>query len=294
MDEAEAEVVTEAPEGETPAETGAIQAELEGRARRMGWRPKEEFRGDPHRWTDAQSFIERGEAELPVLRERYRTLDDRFARSEGELRQTRDQVSEMTKVLNEFRDFSARAEQRAYSKARSELERQMEDAAAGADQAGYRRAKAEFDALEPPKPVAAVAETPPKKEEAPPAQRVEPVVQSWVQENEWFNRDPILNAYATARHGQLLTEKPGLSLSENLAEVRREVIDRFPDKFGNPKRERPQVVATPASPPPRKQGGKTFEDLPVEARAAYERAKRWMPDYKKEEYLKTYFAGDDV
>ncbi len=276
------------PEVSTEA---ARQADLEGRARRMGWRPKDEFRGDQSRWTDAETFIARGEAELPVLRERYRALDDRFARTESELKELRDRAAEQTRVMGEFRDLSLRAEQRAYARAKSELEGRMREAVASADQAGYDRALAELNALEPPP---AVTKEPPKEEPKPTTTKVEPEVQAWIAENEWFNRDPTLNAYAVARHGQLLQERPGMSIAENLAEVRREVVERFPDKFGNPKREKAPAVATSSAPAPSKKKGKSFDDLPSEAKQAFDRFKRMMPDYKQEDYAKMYFAGDDA
>ena len=42
------------------------------RARRMGWIPKDEYGGKPDNWRSAKDFIERGENEMPILRERLR------------------------------------------------------------------------------------------------------------------------------------------------------------------------------------------------------------------------------
>ena len=44
-----------------PSVPEMAQAELEARARRQGWRPKEEYRGPEERWVPAQEFLERGE-----------------------------------------------------------------------------------------------------------------------------------------------------------------------------------------------------------------------------------------
>ena len=54
---------TEAPEvieNETPGSTVQTNP-YEGEAREMGWRPKEEWQGEPEKWRDAKEFVERGE-----------------------------------------------------------------------------------------------------------------------------------------------------------------------------------------------------------------------------------------
>ena len=33
-------------------------ADVEARAREMGWKPQEEFHGDPSRWVDAEAYVE--------------------------------------------------------------------------------------------------------------------------------------------------------------------------------------------------------------------------------------------
>jgi hypothetical protein len=68
-------------------------------------------------------------------------------------------------------------------------------------------------------------------------QQIPPVwkeaIDTWIAENaDWF-RDPELNAVASAAHARLRTEKPGLSPTENLSEVRAYVAKRYPEKFGN-------------------------------------------------------------
>lgn len=278
------------------------QGDLEARARRMGWRPKDEFRGDPSRWTDAKSFIDKGETELPILRDRYRALDDRFARTETELKGTRDELKavktgldDATKVLQEFREFSRKSEERAYLRAKAELEQRMFSASEAADVATVRQVKAELDRLEEarPQPEPARAATPAveKKPDVPP---VDPAVQQWIGENEWFNRDTTMRDVAIALHGGLLRDKPGMNLRDNLAEVRREIIARFPEKFGNSKREAPPAVSAPAAPPKKDKKTKSESDMTPEMKAAYQKFKKWMPDYTVDEYLKNYFAGDEA
>ena len=41
---------------------------IETKAREMGWKPLEEFKGNPDNWRDAEVFVERGEEILPIVR----------------------------------------------------------------------------------------------------------------------------------------------------------------------------------------------------------------------------------
>lgn len=51
-------------------------------AKTLGWSPKEEFRGDKSRWTDAKTFAERAEKLTPVLRENLRRLAEKNANND--------------------------------------------------------------------------------------------------------------------------------------------------------------------------------------------------------------------
>lgn len=278
---------------ETANDTTTTNTEVEQRARLQGWRPKEEFRGSEDRWVDAETFVKRGEDELPIAKERYRNLEDRFVTLERTNQTTLTQLSEATKVMADLRDRGLKAESRAYERARSEIEAEMRQAVNEADQSKFDSAKQKLDKLEVP-PAAPAAQTQ-QTQVAPPAPPTRPEVERWIGDNDWFNRDIGMARYAEAVHVQLMQDKPGMSLAENLKAVREDVVRRFPDKFGNPRRDDPAAVASPSiggSGSGSKSRAKTYNDLPGDAKLAFERMKRWMPDYKPEEYAKTYFAGE--
>lgn len=276
-------------------------ASIEGRARRMGWRPKDEFRGDTSRWTDAQTFVERGETELPVLRERYRALDDRFAKLETNTQESARQAEarhkETKAAFDEFREFSSRGEERAYARAKAELEARMQSAVQTADTAQFTTAKAELDALDRARPNVTVK---PAVNEAPvvvvpPVPVIHPDAQQWINDNAWFNADPVMTQYALAVHNGMLRDQPGLSMRDNLAETKADVMARFPEKFENPRRAAAAAVAaTNTGTPTAKQKGKypDYASWPADAKAAYTKFKGQMPTYTTEEYAKIYF-GDE-
>lgn len=287
-----------------------IDAAIEERARRMGWRPKEEFRGPEDQWTDAKTFVDRGEAALPVLRERYRALDDRFVNMERAFGSTREELqnlhktnTEMREVLNEFRTRAAKAEEISYARARAELESRMAVAVEQADRGGYDRAKGELDKINAMERESAERKPPPQQ--APPERQaqpqgqtpvqIDPIIAQWVEENPWFKTDPSMAAYATATFQRLRNERPGGNVRDHLDEVRADVRNRFSEKFDNPRRAAAPAVGAPtqAALSPAKKGPPPFDKWPQEAKEGFRRFKSMMPDYKEDEYAKIYFAGED-
>lgn len=300
--------MTTAQAAETEIEEGAppeVDTSWDDRARRMGWRPKEEYNGPEGRWVDAKTFVDRGETELPIIRERYRKLDDRLAATERELTSARstltdahNKIKEQSEVLVELRDLTRTAETRAYQRAQVDFAERERKAVAEADTATYDRIQFEKRQMEETRPA-------PKKEPVAEPRRAEPTttnqplppqdaatVGSWIAENPWYNADPEMNSIATSLHGTYKTQNPNESLSDNLARVRDRVVQLFPEKFGNPRRAAPSAVSAPTAPAP-KPKGRTAADLPPEAKAALAKIKRDIPGYKDSEYLSLYYGNED-
>jgi len=202
--------------------------DVESRARAMGWVDKDSYRGDPNNWRDADEFVRRGEEELPILRERSRDLSKKVSDFEARLeRQEIERKAEIARL--------ERISEIALKRQRDELESRysyaMEQAVHSGDVERFRQ-------LERDKATAVsqydqqINETAtPRGNEIPEAARA--VVAQWQNQNPWFTADPELNAVAQAHHMKLNREKPGLSISENLAEVTKYVRQRYADKFGS-------------------------------------------------------------
>ena len=79
-------------------EGGQQELSTEDRARAQGWRPKDEYNGNPDRWVDAEAFVKRGEEELPVVRERNRHLESRVTELNQKLEQTASTISNMERM----------------------------------------------------------------------------------------------------------------------------------------------------------------------------------------------------
>jgi hypothetical protein len=266
--------------------------DIEARARRAGWMPKDEFRGDPARWTSAEEYLRIVEERLPVLLERNRKLDRRVEELDRNLR-------EVLQVATDMRQSATRNEQRAYERARAELLESQRAAVASADTATYERTSAQLEVLEKEKPV---APTPP----AAPKVEVPAEVQAFVSRSPWFQRNESARALAVAEHERLLRVSPDMAMSANLAQVEERVRRAFPEEFPAPvaaqqqepsnRRDQPAAVGYGNGAPSARSNGapKRIADLPIspaekaEARRALERWQRQMKDFTEEEYVRNY------
>jgi hypothetical protein len=242
----------------------AEPTESEAKARRQGWRPKDEYRGPEEKWVDADAFLKRSDEELPVMRERLRKQDKDLAELKG--------------TVTKFAEHHARVEKVAYERAMAEVKKQRREALAIGDADGFEAAEERIAELKEVKPAATQKEA---------AADIAPEVQTWVQANPWFRSEPRLAKYAETVCGELQAEDPTRDLSDILKEVAKEVKQRFPEKFANAKRAAPPAVegATTVS---AGKGSKGFPNLPAAAKIACDKFIKQGLIKNRDEYLKYY------
>lgn len=267
----------------------APQADVEARARKQGWRPREEFRGPEGAWRSAEEFLARAEEEMPILRQQYRKLEQQNGALEAKVSEAAATVAELTKM---FRS----AEERAYRKARAEIEQERRQAVQVGDEEAFAAAEQRLADLDKEAPVKAA---PPPA--APAGQQPDPVAVAWANRNPWFNSDPALRSAAEGIHVALRQTDPHLSLAENLDRVTETVRRIFPAKFGlddNPRRSEPGAVsgAAPAAGATRVKP-RSFDAMPAEAKAAFARYAKMLEGkgkpLTKEEYATEYWGKED-
>lgn len=300
-----AEEIDENPEpnGEDTDEQRRIEAE----AYRQGWRPADQFRGDPKDFVSAREFVDRGKSFAPFLKKDLDKANNTISTLESQVRALRDELGEVKELARDFRDSAVTAEKRGYDRAMAELRQKARDAVVSGDVAGYDAAQEEMADLEKERPVpkangeARQAADPPP---APKNQNVDPVAVQFVEDNPWFRTDPVLQAAMNAEHIRLRAEMPGISLAENLERAKETIMARFPQKFGlpdEPRREprphnerRRNGVNEPSEPanngPRRRTGIDTIADPAerAEARRQFERQKNAMPGFTEEQYMRIY------
>lgn len=295
-------------------------AEVEQRARNMGWRPREEFRGDASRWLPADEFVERGERMLPLLQERNRAAD----RTITDLQR---QISEQGQTLNVMLESTRRAEQAGYRRAMQELYQQRARAVEMGDTAAFQAVEQAMRELGPPPPEAPPQ---PQPQRGQPQANQDPVIQAWVRQNPWFTQNRMANVAMIAAMQEAEQMNPTGSVEDHLMEAETSMRRHFPDLFprarvsnGNgatrqPQRrpmhaqeepedeeeeieeERPvrqpvrrQVAAVSRSSEgaaPRRPGPRSFEAMPADVRAQYDRQRK-MLEGKGEPLTREEFAS---
>lgn len=256
--------MTDAPEQQQEAPAPSI----EDQARDMGWRPKEEFKGEEGRWVDAETFVKRGEEILPIVKANAKR--DREA-----LDAAKAEIAEMRKSFSEFKQYHSQTEKRAHERARKELERELAEAVNAKDFAAVRSITDDIASLS--KDVRTDDQGQPY---ATPDHAK--ALNQWKGENAWFGSDSVMTAAANAIANEL--EASGVKGADQLAEVAKRMRAEFPHKFENERRKAPPAVE--GASPPRK-AAKGWNDLPPEAKAT---ADRWVKQglLTREQFVRDY------
>jgi hypothetical protein len=260
---AEDEEQPEAAEDEAPeadADGDDPSTAIEAEARKQGWGPLEEFRGNPKNWVPADEYLRMGDPKYlrNALKETKRAVE--------ELKQARQQdAAQFAERLDRFEAMSKAQRAKLYG----DIEAARRHAVEAGDTAEYDRLnKVEADLYEQEQAAGKATAKPEQKADAP-----HPEVEAWVQANPWFTRDKVLNKAAQGIHEQILDDEPGLSIAENLEKTKRELVKRFPEKFGKKPEAKAnghtavEVGQRMASSPK----GKGFQDIPAEERKIIER-----------------------
>lgn len=259
IEETESAEEIESKETKTPQEDPDLE-----RAKSQGWKPKEEWKGDPGKWSDYKEFLRIGDEFMPVMRERSRKMETELS----ELRST------MRELVSMHREQTERAVQEAVEK----LQKERSDAILEADidkvhkydeKIEKLRTKHEQDAPIPPKATREIEE--------------------WAENNPWFadSEYPELRQLAIGVYEREGRRNPDKTDREILKVVTSEVKKRFPEHFSNPRRDEAASVEG-GSAPRKAKTSRGYDELPAEARAICDKLVK-SKAMTKEQYVKDYF-----
>jgi hypothetical protein len=255
-------------------------------AESQGWVPREKFRGSESDWVDADTFVKRGREILPILRRNNENLI-------RDLNATKEQLREFREAAEEFKRFQKESYERKvsdYEKRIAEIKESRAQAISDGDGAKVNalddaldQAKEEIkEAKEAAKEAAKAPVTPSPAQEV-----VDPALQTWLSENEWFGTDRRLTAIANGIGESLRVEFPMLEGQEFLDKLNETLREEMPEKFGR--------KATPAS---RVESGsgrvsragsnpRSYDALPADAKAACDRFVK-QKLMTREEYVRDF------
>ena len=181
-------------------------------ARQQGWKPQEEWEGDPEGWVDAKTFNQRGE-----YMERIKSQSSLIKKLEKKL-------STVESTMNTLAEHHRKVKETERAKALEELKAMKVDALDMGDHSKV----AEIDDQILDIKQAAKDEVKPKEPE------VHPAVEAWVEENSWYKTDPILRGAADGLVRDIVEKNPSLqgNVEEVLAQATERLKEEFPNKFG--------------------------------------------------------------
>lgn len=238
--------------GETTSAEATVDPTLERRAREIGWRPREEWRGPSEKWKNAEAYVAFHDSVL---------LPQKLWQENKDLRLTQEQMkAELAELRKERQEEAKRREELK----RQSLEYERKAAAENGDHARVAEITDELVDLKVTQKLAAVPQT---KVQLPDAE-TNRIWEGFVSDNP---------AFLSPDMQEVLTEQMTLMRQSGNTRVGREFLDRakervtrmYPEIFVQNKRRAPMadMGGTPGN---AGASGKTWGDLRPDVREAYE------------------------
>jgi hypothetical protein len=244
--------------------SGETDEDHEAEALAMGWKPESQYKGPKDKFVSAAEYVERGKTIMPFLR--------------NELKRRDREIEGLKKAVETSVKHISRADERAYTKAKADLEAELATYAEAGNKAAVKEVTDDLIALEK------------ERVEAPkPAEDVPEWFATWQDDNPWFGKDKPLTAATVAISNE--AEAEGFTGKALAKEVDRRLREDFPSKFAkaeNPNRRNASAVEGPSG--ARRTTGKTYADLPADARQMCDELVR-DKILTREQYVKTYNFG---
>lgn len=214
-------------------QTEQVQPTLEDKAREQGWRPKEEFNGDPTKWVSAETFVAKGE-----LIERIESLGKKLKDSE--------------KTIKMLTEHHQKVKESEFNRAVQYLKAQKK----AAYEAGDVDKIIELDDK-----LAEVKQTQRQETTATPTTtEVHPSFARWQNENQWYVSDSEMREDADAFGNAYAANNPDKSPEDVLEYVTKKIKRVYKDRFENPNRSKPSSVETSGSRPEKNMDGYSLSE----------------------------------
>lgn len=239
MSETVEEVEEEAPEISTEEE----------KARGQGWVDKEEFvkrNGSEEGWTNAGEFVRRG------------ALMGKIKYQESEIARQNKAIENLNNNYKNLKSSIDVVQEATYAQAMADLKRQHQDAVREGDDAKAEKIVGQIEEH-------SKARQEPTPQEAAPT--IAPELQEWIDQNQWFMNNKVLQEYAIATARKL--DQQGLVGKELYSAAGEAVKEKFPEEFPDykPKRKPAKVAPSGGSGSPK--SGVSLSGLSDEQRNLY-------------------------
>lgn len=240
------------------------ERDFETEARSHGWKPQDEFQGDPSKWTDAETFVKRADEIMPLMREQNKDL--------------RRKLSDMERTVRKL----AKSEQAAHRERLEALQAQRLEAFDSGDREAFVNAEKKAEELRKD-----MGDAAPALNGEDPAEELD----TFREANPWFDKANLASASETEVEARLYADRLAdkwirqglpneIPPSEFYKRLSEEVNVKFPGLKVRQLRPKPASDVAPSTRPGPKAGAKTGAALPPEAKETAERYVRLkLPGY---------------
>lgn len=180
----------------------------EQRASQLGWKPQEQFQGDPEKWVSAEEFLDRADHVMPILRENNRRLQGELAAETAARKKLEGAIADMRDSLEAMKEYQSTETERQVKKARGELLAQLKQAKTDGDVDLEVRLTSELSQVDADLRVAEDAKAAEKKEKKSEQNssgntELPPSFVAWKDRNKWYGEDLRKTALANGIAAEL-------------------------------------------------------------------------------------------
>lgn len=279
---------------------------VEERAAALGWAPKEQYRGREENWVDAETYLERGQQIMPILRENNKKLEQQLKDQQRQTAELKAALEASQASIEELKNFNSQVAQDRAKEARDELKSRL----VAAKDAGDHATEVELtEQLQEQTAAMAAAKAAPKVETkevklTPQLESAKREYESWLSDNPWYNTDDIKTGLANGIAAKLRKENSELTGRAFFDEVaKRTEATLSPPTKSTPAEDKVGGAGRSSSSNAGGGAGKGYAELPKEAKEACERymkngtikigsgAFKTAEEFRKH-YATTYFSRE--
>lgn len=196
-------------EHEVPTQSTS-PTEHDAAARALGWKPLEEFGGDPRKWVEARVWVENA----PLV---------------YQIKSYKQQVREKNRAIEAAQQHYGRVHEAAYQRAIQELSAQKEQAIIEQDREKVYEVERQMAQVNSERAKAPIQ-----------GPLYDPAYTEWIEANPTIVHDEQLKAFAVAYEQTLMASDP--DIESRLDKTTQAVRAAYPDRFKNGRRQSPSLV----------------------------------------------------
>lgn len=257
------DVSTDEGEEESGEVTGVSSSSIEDRARQQGWKPAEEWDGDPNDWVGPEAFLVRGEL---------------F----GKLKNQSKTINELNQVVNDLKEHHSKTAEREFERALNYLKNQKREALDDGDHDLV---------MELDDKIADTRKSWEEEKSKASEPTTNPEFESWLEnpKNRWYLEKPVMRAAADRLAEEYAQKNPKATFEDAVKYVESQMEDDFPQFFKPKAKSKNPTVNEPSySANSKGKGGNalvsklTEEQLQVGKRFVRRKVFKSLSEYAKE------------